>query len=126
MRNAAPLIAAALLLASCGDSRAPSGEETGVRAAKGEALIACATDGSLQWERACAVETRQGADGPILVLRGPDGGFRRLAITSDGRGVVAADGAEPALVTPTGEGLIEVAIGNDRYRLPATVKSAPR
>ncbi|WP_332811601.1 hypothetical protein [Sphingomonas sp.] len=124
MRNAAPSIAVALLLASCGDSGAPSGEGAG--AARGEALIACATDGSRQWERACTVETTQGPDGPILVVRGPDGGFRRLAITSDGRGVVAADGAEPALVTPAGEGLIEVAIGNDRYRLPATVKSAPR
>lgn len=126
MRNAAPLIAATLLLASCGDSGAPRGEGTGAGAASGQALIDCATDGSRQWERACTAETRQGGEGPIVVVRGPDGGFRRLAITSDGRGVVAADGAEPALVTPAGEDLIEVAIGNDRYRLPATVKSAPR
>lgn len=126
MRNAVPLVAVIVLLVSCGDSDASRGEGTGADAAKGEALIACATDGSRQWERACTVETTQGTDGPILVLRGPDGGFRRLAITSDGRGVVAADGAEPALVTPAGKGLIEVAIGNDRYRLPATVKSAPR
>lgn len=126
MRNAAPLIAVTALLASCGDSGASRGEGTGAGAARDEALIACATDGSRQWERACTVETRKGADGPILVVRGPDGGFRRLAITSDGRGVVAADGAEPALVTPAGDVLIEVAIGNDRYRLPATVKSAPR
>lgn len=126
MRNTAPLIAVTLLLASCGDTGAPRGEGAGAGAASGQALIDCATDGSRQWERACTVETRQGADGPIVVVRGPDGGFRRLAITSDGRGVVAADGAEPALVTPAGEDLIEVAIGNDRYRLPATVKSAPR
>jgi len=126
MRNAGPSIAVIMLLASCGDSGAPGGQRAAAGATKGDALIACATDGSRQWERACTVERRQGADGPILVLRGPDGGFRRLAITSDGRGVVAADGAEPAIVTPAGEGLIEVAIGNDRYRLPATVKSASR
>ena len=126
MRNAAPLIAVMMLLASCGDSGSARGDGVGGGAASGEALIACATDGSGKWRRACTVERRQGADGAILVLRGPDGGFRRLAITSDGRGVIAADGAEPALVTPAGDGLIEVAIGNDRYRLPATVKSAPR
>jgi hypothetical protein len=126
MRNAAPLIVVLVLLASCGDTGASRGERTGAGAASGEALIDCATDGSRQWERACTVESRQGADGPLLVLRGPDGGFRRLAVTNDGRGVAAADGAEPALVTPAGEGLIEVAIGKDRYRLPATVKSAPR
>ena len=36
--------------------------------------------------------------------------------------VIAADGAEKATVTITGPGEIEVAIGGDRYRLPATVK----
>jgi hypothetical protein len=126
MRSASPIIAVTLLLAACGDAGAPGRENTDAGPAKGAALIACATDGSREWERACTVEKTQGADGPILVVRGPDGGFRRLAITSDGRGVIAADGAEQALVTPAGEGLIEVAIGNDRYRLPATVKSAPR
>jgi hypothetical protein len=125
MRKAAPLIAVIALLASCGDSDGARGGGT-AGAATAQALIACATDGSREWERACTVETQQGADGPILVVRGPDGGFRRLAITSDGCGVVAADGAEPARVTPVGDGLIEVAIGTDRYRLPATVKSAPR
>lgn len=125
MRNAAPLIAV-MLLASCGDPGTSQGEGASAGAPTGSELVACVTDGSERWERACTVEKRRGADGPILVLRGPDGGFRRLAITSDGRGVIAADGAEPAVVTPAGDGLIEVAIGNDRYRLPATVKSAPR
>lgn len=60
--------------------------------------------------------------GTVLTVNAPDGGFRRLLVASDGRGVVAADGAEPAVVTPLDTHTIEVAIGGDRYRLPATVK----
>ena len=58
----------------------------------------------------------------VLTIRHPDGGFRRLRITADGRGVIAADGAEPARVSVIGPADIEVAVGGDRYRLPATVK----
>jgi hypothetical protein len=35
---------------------------------------------------------------------------------------MAADGAEPANVRIVGPNLIEVSIGGDRYRLPATVR----
>jgi len=52
----------------------------------------------------------------------PDGGFRRLLVVKGGRGVVAADGAEPAKVTIVADHQIEVAIGGDRFRLPATMK----
>ncbi|HEU4958786.1 MAG TPA: hypothetical protein VFT56_00115 [Sphingomonas sp.] len=58
----------------------------------------------------------------MLVVRNPDGGFHRLQVTHDGRGVIAADGAESAKVTIVEAGTIEVAIGGDRYRLPAVVK----
>ncbi|MDB5697290.1 MAG: hypothetical protein JWN69_94 [Alphaproteobacteria bacterium] len=126
MKSFGPIIAVTVLLAACGDSKAPGSGATQPSAVKGEGVIACATGDSRQWERACTIETMRGADGTTLVLRAPDGGFRRLVIARDGRGVVAADGAEQAVVTPAGEGLIEVAIGNDRYRLPATVKSASR
>jgi hypothetical protein len=36
--------------------------------------------------------------------------------------VTAADGSEQATVSVVGPGMIEVAIGDDRYHLPATVK----
>ena len=36
-----------------------------------------------------------------------------------GRGVISADGALSATVTIIDDGKIEVAIGRDRYRLPA-------
>ncbi|WP_235536873.1 hypothetical protein [Sphingomonas sp. Root241] len=61
-------------------------------------------------------------NGVILTLRHPDGAFHRLQITRDGRGVIAADGAEPAKVTPLAADRIEVELGGARYRLPATVR----
>ena len=57
-----------------------------------------------------------------ITIRAPSGSFRRLLVTTDGRGVVAADGADPALVTPIAADRIQVAIAGDRYLLPATVK----
>ena len=45
-----------------------------------------------------------------------------MRVTNDGRGVVAADGAVPAIVKPLGAKLVEVTIGNDHYRIPANVK----
>ena len=58
----------------------------------------------------------------LFTIRSPSGSFRRLAATSDGRGVMAADGAEEATVAIVGKGLIEVSIGGNRYRLPATIR----
>ena len=70
----------------------------------------------------CAIDRTQTQDGLYLTLRHPDGGFRRLLVTNDGRGVIAADGAEKAEVTPLAPDLIEVELGGARYRLPATVR----
>jgi hypothetical protein len=83
--------------------------------------IECRFGGLTQFERSCTYE-REGERGEILVIRKPDGGFRRLRIVRDGRGVVAADGAEPARVTILSADQIEVEIGGDRFRLPATLR----
>lgn len=64
-------------------------------------------------------------DGTVLVVGRDGAGYRRLLITTDGRGVVAADGVDPASVTIIGDGLIEVAIGGDRFRLSADTDGAP-
>jgi hypothetical protein len=97
MRRAA---IAALALASCGEV-AP------------DPRIECAIQGA-PFERNCRIE-RSGTQ--LLTLRHGDGGFRRLRIEN---GIpVAADGAEPAQVTARTTGMVEVAIGGDRYRLPA-------
>lgn len=86
------------------------------------ARIDCAPDGAADFTRACTLDRVSGDDGLTLVVHNPDGGFHRLLVTTDGRGVIAADGAEKARVTIIGPGRIEVAVGGDRYHLPATVK----
>jgi uncharacterized membrane protein len=70
----------------------------------------------------CTIERQTTKKGLTLTVRHPDGAFRRLAVATDGRGVVAADGAEPARVAVIDAATIEVAIGGDHYRLPATVR----
>jgi hypothetical protein len=104
---------AALLLLLAGCEAQP--------AAKPEERIACAVDGAEAFEPLCTVERTAGPD-VLLTIRSPSGSFRRLVATQDGRGVMAADGAEPANVKIVGENLIEVAIGADRYRLPARLR----
>lgn len=81
--------------------------------------IDCALEGAQAFERDCTLTEMAGADGTVLVVGRADSGYRRLAVTDDGRGVIAADGAEPATVAIVGDGLIEVTVGSDRYRLPA-------
>jgi len=83
--------------------------------------IDCRIGNDDQYQRFCSVERERTEQGTLLTVRKPDGGFRRLIATRDGRGVVAADGAEAAEVTIVGENLIEVAIAGDHFRLPARV-----
>lgn len=89
---------------------------------KAEGRVECAPPGAERFSFACTIDRVQSQDGLFLTLRHPDGGFRRLLVTRDGRGVIAADGAERAVVTPLAPDLIEVALGGARYRLPATVR----
>lgn len=105
------------LLLSCEDPDAAR------RAAlDGDDRVECAVGGALAFEPVCSVERMTGPEGLTLTIRAPSGSFRRLLVTTDGRGVIAADGADPALVTPIAADRIEVAIAGDRYRLPARVK----
>lgn len=115
MRRWLPLIAAPLA-ASCG-SEAAQGRRTAA-----EDKVECATDGAARFDRVCTVERLSGERGLVLIVRSPSGSFRRLLVTGDGRDVVPADGAEPAIVTPIADNRIEVSIGGDRYRLSATVR----
>ncbi|MDB5719590.1 MAG: hypothetical protein JWP15_208 [Alphaproteobacteria bacterium] len=121
-----------LILAGCGRGGAPEGQPTGAnqaaaplpaRIAGDDGKAECALAGAAAFERICTIERSDSPDGRVLTLRDPDGGFRRLLVTRDGRGVIAADGAESARVTVISPERIEVAIGRDRYRLPASVRS---
>lgn len=89
---------------------------------KGEKAVECAIGAGALWTRSCPVER----SGDLLILRHANGGFRRFRLVSDGRGLTSADGAEEASVMITGKNEIELAIGDDRYRLPATMKEAGR
>jgi len=117
-------LAAAALLAACNGD--PPGEMTNGAAApapgRPDNRIDCRIGEAETFERVCSVESADGENGRVLTLRKPDGGFRRLLITGDGRGVVAADGAERARVAILEGGGIEVEIGGDRFRLPALVR----
>jgi hypothetical protein len=121
MQRLAPALALALMLAACDKAPAGGGSAT-ASAGGGGATIPCALAGSAQFSDACTVERATSDDGIILTLHHPDGGFRRLQVATDGRGVVTADGSDPAVVKVVGPGTIEVKVGGDAYRLPATVK----
>lgn len=107
---------ACLILAACGSKSGDSGSV-------GAEQISCAVDGQAQFAPVCSVQQSTGELGTILTVSSPSGSFRRLLVARDGRGILAADGAEAATVTLLGEGLIEITLGADRYRMPATIKS---
>ena len=117
-----------LLLAAC--NRAPDNDELaeaearGSREAAENGRIECALEGTKLFDRTCTVEEMSGEGGTILVVGRGNVGYRRLQITTDGRGLVSADGAEPAKVSIIGNNKIEVAVGHDRYRLPANTGGA--
>jgi len=118
------------LVALTGCNRAPDNgelaeaEARGSREAAEDGRIECALEGTKLFDRTCIVEEMSSEGGAILVVGRSNVGYRRLQITTDGRGVVSADGAEPAKVSIVGDNVIEVAIGNDRYRLPANTSGA--
>jgi hypothetical protein len=125
-------LAAILILAGCSAEPQPAAgsgnsEFDNVLAqassdAEDDGRIICAPKGNAAFARQCTLDRTQSTEGLILTVHKPDGGFRRLLVVKDGRGVVAADGAEGAKVTVIADHQIEVAIGGDRFRLPATMK----
>jgi hypothetical protein len=113
--------AAALLLplAAC------SSEASVAPSADPDDLIECALAGAAAFARDCAVERNVEEGSLYLVVRHPDGGFRRFEVLRDGRALASADGADQAQIELRGEG-IEVAVGADRYRFPATIAGDDR
>jgi hypothetical protein len=114
------ILAVMVLLAGC--SGDPASTEAESLTGGDDSRVACALGDEVEFTEKCDVERVQNGGTRELVMRHPDGGFRRFEIVSDGRGLVAADGAEEAVVTPLSDGRIQLSVGSDRYRLPATVK----
>ena len=115
MRAAAILFA--LALAAC--SSGPPGKPL----EKGE-QIACALGGSQQFKSDCTAE-RATQDGvQVIVVRLPDGGFRRLEVSKDGQNLLAADGADQTQSALKGD-RYEVIWGQDRFVIPAKGPARP-
>lgn len=104
-----------LTLAACQPAEIP--EAT----AQSDGQIDCRIGADDQFVRSCTIERTQTDRGRVLTVLKPDGGFRRLLVATDGRGVIAADGAERAEVTIIGPDRIQVGIGGDSFRLPARI-----
>ena len=118
-----------VLLASCGgppDSVALGNAQQIVGGTPAEASterVACAI-GQADYADVCTIERTASLNSTLLTIRNPDGGFRRLRQSADGKTIVAADGALPAEVIARSEVGTEIAIGDARYRLPPS--SGPR
>ena len=110
---------ATLLLAACGSAQRAAVESNGAAPPSlGEAdnRIDCRPAGQAAFTRTCTIEWSDGPAGRIATIRKADGGFRRLRATNDGRGVAAADGAEPAHASLAPDQRLEVEIGGDHFR----------
>lgn len=122
------VLATTLILVGCGravDNQAIADTEArAVRDAAEGGRIFCALGGASGFRMDCTMDRMESADGTVLVLGRDDAGFRRFRITRDGRGVAVADGAEQAVVRVIEGGMIEVTVGEDRYRLPATIRGS--
>lgn len=106
----APLI----ILAACSsESAPPPGDQ-----------IECALGAGAEFEAVCTLEQASDDGETLLVIHHPDGGFRRLTVLSEGKGVAATDGAGALAQSLSGDRL-DVAIDGDRYRLPVKPMSAP-
>lgn len=115
-----PVVTLTLFLGACGGTA-----EEKSATLDDDGKIDCRVGADTQFTRFCSLERTRTEQGILITVRKPDGGFRRLLTTRDGRGVIAADGAEQAEVTIVADNLIEVAIAGDSFRLPARIGRVP-
>ena len=121
-------VAALFMLSACGsdkpdNSKLAEAEQKAAKSAEEDGRVLCALDGATVFDRSCTMDRLSGQNGEEVVLSRGDGGFRRLRMIPEGGGLAAADGAEPAKQAIVDDGLLEITIGNDRYRLPAKTKA---
>ena len=116
LSKGALLSLAFLPLAACAQ------DESGASAAAADDRIACAVGGAAEFARTCQVERREVDGAAILVVRHPDGGFRRFILFDDGR-FETADGADRVerWIEEDRDDVTEYTVGTDRYRFPARI-----
>lgn len=112
---------------ACGKDKSDESLANAEKSASQEAAlngkIECALAGSTSFQRVCSTDRISGTDGQILVIRHPDGGFRRFNILTDGRGLSPSQGFDETKISIMANGMIELKSGDDLYRLPAQVKT---
>lgn len=122
------VVALTVLLTAC-DNRPDNGvlaeaEQRATDQAGDDGKIECAINGDSDFTPGCFTERLSGEGGVTMIIRHPDGGFRRFNVLTDGRGLEAADGFDKANISIVEDGRILVSVGPDRYLLPAQIKSA--
>lgn len=105
-------IAAGLALAACskGEPAPPP------KVAEGSEHVECALGPGTAFATDCTIERSKDGETYRMILRHPDGGFRRLEVDADNT-IVSSDGADAARIALNGT-VAEVAVGDDRYRIP--------
>lgn len=119
-------VAFVLLLTAC-DNRPDNAvlaeaEQRAAAQAGEDGKISCAIDGATDFTRDCLIERLSGENGVTMIIRHPDGGFRRFNVLTDGHGLEAADGFDKARISIVEEGKIQVSVGPDKYLLSAQIK----
>ncbi|MEH6716181.1 hypothetical protein [Parasphingorhabdus flavimaris] len=121
------VVALILLLAACDNkpdnSVLAEAEQRAGNQAGNDGKIECAIDGDSNFTRGCFTERLSGEGGVTLIIRHPDGGFRRFNVLTDGHGLEAADGFDKAKISIVEDGKILVVVGPDKYLLPAQIKA---
>lgn len=103
---------ALVLVSACDESGSADAASTGEGA-----MIDCALNGAGGVGRDCSMERLEQEGTSFVIVRHPDGAFRRFELGVPGRGLITADGAEQAEITDRG-GYVEVRVASDRYHLP--------
>jgi|TARA_R100001244_G_scaffold96522_7_gene72333 hypothetical protein len=121
------IVVLALALTAC-ENRPDNGilaeaEQRAASRAGDDGRIECAINGASGFSRDCYTERLSGENGVTMIIRHPDGGFRRFNVLTDGRGLEAADGFDKANISIAEDGRILVSVGPDQYLLPARIKA---
>lgn len=104
----------ALAACSKGPTEAP-------KVAAGAEHVECALGPGTSFAKDCAIERSREGGVYKMIIRHPDGGFRRLEVDADNT-IVSSDGADVAQVALNGT-VAEVTVGEERYRIP--LEAAP-
>ncbi|WP_284125649.1 hypothetical protein [Parerythrobacter aestuarii] len=113
MRRGLGIIVLATLAACSGNE-----EEAANAVEDGDQMLSCAIGPGSEFSDSCTLQKFERDGATIYRVNHPGGGFRLFDVAADGSGLVPHDGAESAANALDGD-VLEVAIGEDRYRFPA-------